>query len=134
MATPSRLLRGSRLFHSSPLNRQHYINASKHDFDRVVTNGANERVVLVDFYAEWCGPCHALSPILRKLTDERQTKSGSPLDLVTIDVDAEEGSQLSQKYSVRALPTVVAFRGGKELGKFVGALNEGGVANFLDKF
>ncbi|KAJ7219558.1 thioredoxin-like protein, partial [Mycena pura] len=86
-----------------------------------------DRLVLVDFYADWCGPCHTLSPILRKLTAERTAGSGSQLDLVTLD------RQLTQPLQVRALPTVVAFRGGKPLDQFVGALNETGVAKFLDK-
>ncbi|KAJ7444849.1 thioredoxin-like protein, partial [Mycena latifolia] len=95
------------------------------------------RVVLVDFYAEWCGPCHSLSPILRKLTDEETTGSGSELDLLTIDIENEDkgGFALSQdfKANVRALPTVIAFRGGNKLGQFVGALNEGGVKKFISE-
>ncbi|KAJ6525706.1 thioredoxin-like protein, partial [Mycena capillaripes] len=101
----------------------------------------DDRVVLVDFFADWCGPCHALSPILKKLTAERAAGSGLQLDLLTIDVENEGngGFDLSQDYKathvlqVRALPTVVAFRGGKPVHKFVGALNENGVGQFLDK-
>ncbi|KAJ7510133.1 thioredoxin-like protein [Mycena galericulata] len=124
------------LLHSSTSSRQHYINATKADFDRVVSGGPHDRVVLVDFYAEWCGPCHSLSPILRDLTTKRAAGSGSQLDLLTIDIENEEngGFALAQQFKVRALPTVVAFRGGERLGEFVGALNEGGVEKFLDKF
>ncbi|KAJ7744990.1 thioredoxin-like protein [Mycena maculata] len=126
----------SKLLHSSASNREHYINATKADFDRVVAKGPDDRVVLVDLYADWCGPCHLLSPILRQLTAERKTGSGSNLDLLTVDVENEEkgGFTLSQEFKVRALPTVIAFRGGQRLGEFVGALNEGGVKKFLDKF
>jgi len=128
----------ARTFHSSSLRREQYINASKADFDRVVSNGPDDRVVLVDFYADWCGPCHALSPILKDATDTlkgRTAGSGRKLDLLTIDVENESGGglDLSQEFKVRALPTVFAFRGGKQVDKFVGALNERGVHQFLDK-
>ncbi|KAJ7047089.1 thioredoxin-like protein, partial [Mycena alexandri] len=102
-----------------------------------------DRIVLVDFYAEqlhsWCGPCHALSPVLKKLTTERVAGSGCKLDLVTVDIEDEAngGFDLGQQYkasrAIRALPTVYAFRGGKPLTSFVGALNESGVEEFLDK-
>ncbi|KAF7295413.1 Thioredoxin domain-containing protein [Mycena indigotica] len=149
MATPNMLpLRGHalrRLFqrtpasiaglHSSSRCRERYINGSKTDFDKIVLQSSTDRVVLVDFHADWCGPCHALSPILNKLTTERTTGSGKPLDLITVDIDNEEagGVALAQEYKVRAIPTVVAFQGGKPLSQFVGALNEGGVADFLNK-
>ncbi|KAJ6463836.1 putative thioredoxin [Mycena vitilis] len=125
----------SRLFHSSSARREHYINTTKAVFDRVAANGPDNRVVLVDFFADWCGPCHALSPILKKLTAERAAGSGRQLDLLTVDVENEEGGGfgLSQTYKVRALPTVVAFRGGEPVHQFVGALNEQGVKDFLDK-
>ncbi|KAJ6597172.1 thioredoxin-like protein [Mycena vulgaris] len=123
-----------RLLHSTPATREHYINATKADFDRLVLHGPADRVVLVDFYADWCGPCHTLSPILKNLTSTRAAGSGSKLDLVTIDIEDESGGQeLAQQFKVRALPTVVAFRGGESQDRFVGALNEGGVKQFLDK-
>ncbi|KAJ7272048.1 thioredoxin-like protein [Mycena haematopus] len=137
----SSLLRlSARRFHSSPSRREQCIDATKADFDRCVVNGPEDRVVLVDFYADWCGPCHALSPILKDLTQTdgdhvRTAGSGRPLDLLTIDVENESagGFHLSQEFKVTALPTVFAFRGGKLVDKFVGALNAKGVHQFLDK-
>lgn len=99
----------------------------------------------------WCGPCKTLSPILERLAGDANTKTGSgrPIDLVT--VDADEHDALAQRYKVcttflthptgdddqayvqvRALPTVVAFRGGEPVKQFVGALPEGGVRKFLE--
>ncbi|KAF7311457.1 Thioredoxin domain-containing protein [Mycena kentingensis (nom. inval.)] len=113
----------------------HYINPSKQEFDKIVHNGAADRVVLVDFYANWCGPCNVLTPVLRKVTTEQTTGSGQPLDLLTVDIENEAngGPELATQYQVQALPTVYAFRGGKPLDKFVGALNEAGVRKFTDK-
>jgi thioredoxin 1 len=59
--------------------------------------------------------------------------SGLPVDLVTIDTEDIEGAQLGQKYKVRALPTVIAFQDGKPIDQFIGALNEQGVRQFLNK-
>ncbi|KAH8998301.1 thioredoxin-like protein, partial [Lactarius hatsudake] len=103
-------------------------------FSRVTSaTKTNERVVLVDFYADWCGPCKALSPVLEKLAGDVETKTGSgrPIDLVTVDTDVH--GSLAQKYQVRALPTVVAFRDGEPVKQFVGALPEGGVRKFLEE-
>ncbi|KAJ7172213.1 thioredoxin-like protein [Mycena filopes] len=130
-----RSLKSTRLFHSTSYPREHYIKATKAVFDRVAGGGPDDRVVLVDFYADWCGPCHTLSPILERLTTDRAAGSGHKLDLVTIDIEDEVngGQALAQEYKVRALPTVVAFRGGKPVTSFVGALNEPAVKQFLDK-
>ncbi|PBK92808.1 thioredoxin-like protein, partial [Armillaria gallica] len=100
-------------------------------FKKVTT--AEGRIVLVDFYADWCQPCKVLSPILEQLTDDPATETASrqPLDLVTINSDSEEGRELCQRFKVRALPTVVAFQGGKAIKTFTGALREHQVRQFL---
>jgi thioredoxin 1 len=92
----------------------------------------NERVALVDFYADWCGPCKTLSPILEKLTHDADLKTGSGLQIDLVTVDTDEQGALAQRYNVRALPTVVAFRGGEPVKQFVGALPESGVRKFLE--
>jgi len=86
------------------------------------------------FSASWCGPCHQLAPIVEKLTNEpNKSGSGLPFDLVKIDTDTEIGQALGGQYKVRALPTVIAFRNGKIISQFVGALSEAEVNKFLDK-
>ncbi|CAL1705290.1 unnamed protein product [Somion occarium] len=90
-----------------------------------------DKVVLVDFYAEWCNPCKMLSPILEKLTEDSSVKTGSgkPLDLVTVDTDSEV--ELAQQFQIRSLPTVIAFKDGKPVSQFMGAMPEPSVRNFL---
>ncbi|KAK0421865.1 thioredoxin-like protein [Armillaria borealis] len=125
----SRLSR--RHFSSTPHRFDHYLDADFHTFKKVTT--AEGRIVLVDFYADWCQPCKVLSPILEQLTDDPATETASrqPLDLVTINSDTEEGRELCQRFKVRALPTVVAFQGGKAIKTFTGALREHQVRQFL---
>jgi len=92
---------------------------------------AKDKVVLVDFYADWCNPCKMLSPILEELTkdDSVQSGSGRSLDLVTVDSDVQV--QLAMKYKIRSLPTVIAFRDGEPVSQFMGALPEHRVRHFL---
>ncbi|KAG8217600.1 putative thioredoxin [Butyriboletus roseoflavus] len=123
-----------RALHSSQRCREQYLDASQKTFNEVALNEhASDRVVLVDFYADWCGPCKMISPILEKLSEDPNIKTGSgrSLDLVTVDTDKE--FELAQKYRVRSLPTVMAFKGGKPVNHFIGALSEGDVRKFLQQ-
>ncbi|GAA5827711.1 hypothetical protein JCM5353_002272 [Sporobolomyces roseus] len=82
--------------------------------------------VLVDFYADWCGPCRFLTPVLEKvITDD------CGVDLMKIDTEQE--FELAQKYKIRSLPTVMAFKNGQVIGQFIGAQQEPGVKKFLDE-
>lgn len=66
----------------------------------------SDRPVLVDFYATWCGPCKALSPIIDELKNEYQDR----LDVLKVDID--ENFQLAQKYSIQSIPTLIVFKNG----------------------
>jgi len=124
----------ARAFHTSQQLRKQYLDANQQIFDKIVLNEhASNKVVLVDFYADWCGPCRMISPILEKLIGDGNTKTGSgrSLDLVTIDTDKE--IELAQKYQVRSLPTVMAFKDGKPVNHFIGALKEGDIKKFLQQ-
>lgn len=68
----------------------------------------------VDFFAEWCGPCKMLSPVIESLAPEFAGK----LDIVKVDIDAEQ--ELAQKYGVTSIPTIVFFKDGQEAGRMVG--------------
>jgi len=74
------------------------------DFDATVLKG---KLVLVDFYAEWCGPCSAFSPVLEQLAAEM----GSKLSVVKVNVD--ENLELAQKYGVRGIPSFCLFKNGE---------------------
>ncbi|KAF8623565.1 hypothetical protein AX15_006334 [Amanita polypyramis BW_CC] len=123
-----------RHFHSSILRKDVYKGADRDVFTKVTQ--AKDRLVLVDFYADWCGPCHQLSPVLEKLCSDAGVKSGingNPIDLVKIDVESEDGSVLAQQYGVRVLPTVFALQNGETVGQFRGALPEPEVRKFIEK-
>ena len=71
--------------------------------------------VLVDFWAEWCGPCHAVAPVLDKIVEERTGE----LKLVKVNIDEEQG--LSMKYGVMSIPTMILFKDGEPAAAAVGA-------------
>jgi len=111
----------SRNLHASVRRREHFLDATPEVFEKQVLNPKDpNRLILVDFYADWCGPCKTLSPSLEKITSDTTETGGKEVDLVTIDTDVQ--AELAQKYQIRSLPTVTAFKGGKPLGHFVGAI------------
>jgi thioredoxin 1 len=83
------------------------------NFDREVLQ--SEKPVIVDFWAEWCGPCHAVSPVLDRIAEER---SGE-LKLVKVNVDEEP--ELAQRYGIVSIPTIVLFRAGEPAAAAIGA-------------
>ncbi|HEY7003264.1 MAG TPA: thioredoxin [Gaiellaceae bacterium] len=95
-------------------------------FETEVIARSAERPVVVDFWADWCGPCHALAPVLESAV----TETGGEVSLVKVDVDANPG--LAQKFDIRGIPAVKAFKDGKVVAEFTGAQSPQSVAAFLE--
>lgn len=83
------------------------INGNKNDFKELINNK-----VIVDFYADWCGPCKMLSPVLEKISEEEN------IDIVKINVDNEQ--ELAREYGIMSIPTLIVFENGKEINKNIG--------------
>ena len=107
------------------------IDITLENFQTELIDGSMTTPVLLDIWAEWCGPCKALGPVLEKL----ETEYAGRFRLVKLDADAEPeiAQQLSQMFGVRSIPFCVLFKGGQPVDGFVGALPEGEVRKFLDK-
>lgn len=98
------------------------ININKDNLDNVL-NG--ERPVLLDFYADWCGPCRTVLPIVDEIAKERG-------DLAVGKVNVNNESELASRFGVYSIPTLVVLRGGKEVRRAVGARRKEEILSLVD--
>lgn len=106
---------------------EHVKEINAPEFIDAVVQRSHDVPVVVDFWAEWCGPCRTLGPMLERLADEY----GGSFELVKVDVDANQA--LAQQFGVQGIPYVMAFKGGTPVTQFTGALPEAQVRSFLDQ-
>ncbi|AMC94195.1 thioredoxin [Erysipelothrix larvae] len=93
-----------------------------HTFDEAVKEG----VVLVDFYADWCGPCKMISPILKEVAESNKEN----VKVVKVDVDAD--GELAQRFDVMSIPTLILFKDGKPVGRRTGFMPKPEVEKFIN--
>ena len=96
---------------------KHY--SKKEDFNEIIKNK-----VLVDFYADWCGPCKMLAMEIEKVASEID------IDIVKVNVDEEE--EIARKYGVMSIPTLILFENGQELKKTIGFMPKDKIKEFIE--
>ena len=102
-------------------------DVSEATFDQEVMEASMQQPVVIDFWAPWCGPCRALSPVLEKLAGEYAGK------VKVVKINSDENQGLSQAFGVRSIPYVAALVGGQLAAQFMGAKPEGQVRTFFDE-
>ena len=102
------------------------IDVGENDFQAAVLDRSASLPVVVDFWAPWCAPCRTLGPVLEKLATEYDGR------FRLAKVNTEENVELAQAFNVRSIPDVRAFRGGRQVDQFMGALPEPRVRAFIE--
>ena len=101
------------------------VHVSDATFDAEVLN--SDIPVLVDFWAEWCGPCKMIAPVLDEIADEYEGR----LKIAKVDVDANKNA--AQKYGIRGIPTLMVFKNGEAQATKVGALSKSQLEEFVNE-
>ena len=103
---------------------EHIVHISDDSFEQEVLQ--SEVPVLVDYWAEWCGPCKVIAPILDEIATEYQGK----LKVTKLNIDDNSGTP--PQYGIRGIPTLMMFKNGSPAATKVGALSKGQLAEFID--
>jgi thioredoxin 1 len=88
----------------------------------------SDKLTMVDFWAEWCGPCKMMNPLLDELSTEYEGK------VVISKMNVDDNSEVPTNFNIRGIPTFILFKGGKEVGRIVGAQTKQVMKGQLDKF
>ena len=107
-------------------SRPHVLDVTAANFAQDVVERSKDVPVLIDFWAEWCGPCKALGPLLEKLATEYQGR----FVLAKVDVDRE--AELAGMFGIQSIPTVMLVSGGRQVDGFAGAMPEAELRRFLE--
>lgn len=100
------------------------IHFSEAGFDKALQSG---KLMMVDFWATWCGPCKMVAPVMEQLARDYEGK-----DIIIGKVDVDDETALAQRYGVMSIPTVIFFRNGKEIERKVGAMPPAAYSTVLD--
>lgn len=105
------------------------IDLSLHTFQEEVLDKSHSRLVLVDFWADWCSPCLMIAPVLERVLAEYQDE----VIYTKLEVDEGENMKLAGRYKVRGFPTVMLFRDGEEIARFSGAKPAHFITSFIEQ-
>ena len=109
------------------MNSINIIDVKEIDFEQKVIEASDEKLVVVDFWAPWCGPCKQLTPILEKII------SGAPDKIILAKINIDENQQIAAQLRIQSIPTVYAFKEKQVVNAFQGVIPEMKIVEFLEK-
>ena len=109
------------------MNNSNIIDVNESDFEEKVLSASENKLIVVDFWAPWCGPCKQLTPIMEKVAGENQ----DGFDLVKINID--ENKEIAAQLRIQSIPTVFAFKDKKIVNAFQGVISEKDFFDFVEK-
>ncbi len=105
------------------------------NFAKVITDTAfeadvlgSDKPILVDFWAEWCGPCRMIAPSVAAVAEEYEGKAG------VYKMNVDENMNVPQRFGIRGIPTLIVFKGGQEQERIVGAVSREAIAKVIEKY
>ena len=110
-------------------NNELILEAGLEDFKEKVIEASHAQPVLVDFWADWCAPCHAIAPHITRVV----TELDGEVILVKVEVDEGENMKLAGRYGLRGFPTIMLFQDGEERGHFAGSRGSPWIRNWIDE-
>lgn len=112
---------------ASMSDNSNIFDVTEDNFDERVIAASLQQAIMVDFWADWCPPCRALTPVLEKII----TETDSTLQLAKVEVD--DNMHLAGRYGLRGFPTVILFQAGEERGRFSGFKPQAEVETFIEQ-
>ncbi|RUO22936.1 thioredoxin [Aliidiomarina minuta] len=110
------------------MQAQNIVDINEQNAQQILIEGSKEKVILIDFWADWCEPCKQLTPILEKIAGDY------PNDLVLAKIDCEQQQAIASQFGVRNLPTIVVFKDGQPVDGLAGAQPESAIREMLSKY
>lgn len=98
------------------------LKITNQNFEKEVLN--SDKITIVDFYADWCGPCKMMSPIIDKIAEEND-------DIKVGKLNVDESGDVATQFNIMSIPTIVIFKNGTELKRFVGVTSKDNIINAI---